>query len=357
MGRLCYAAQRQETGTQTHKMTALAEFERLEAPAIWHASPDAQRRDVILSIGDATLTITDHRDIAIAHWSLAAIERINPGRRPAVFAPGIDAPERIELSDDTMIRAIDKVRRAVARARPQPGRLRARLIGAVCLAIAAIAVLWLPGALIRYTASIVPDVSRDALGRSLLAEVTRVSGAPCAVPGGDAALQALSARLGDQTLAHLVVLPAGVTTTAHLPGGYLLVNRSVVEDHESPAVVAGYLLAETERAARLDPLEALLNHAGVVAALRLLTTGNLPEGQLSAYAESLLTAPQSDPAPGPLLARFAAARVPSTPYAFAVDISGERTLPLIEADPISPATAPRILSDGSWVALQGICGG
>ncbi|MEM9788153.1 MAG: hypothetical protein AAF801_16775, partial [Pseudomonadota bacterium] len=91
-------------------MTALTDYQRLEATAVWYPAQDAQRRDVVVGLGDASLTVTDHRDVALAHWSLAAIERVNPGRQPAVYAPAADAPERVEIHDDEMVKAIEKVR-------------------------------------------------------------------------------------------------------------------------------------------------------------------------------------------------------------------------------------------------------
>jgi hypothetical protein len=57
---------------------------------------------------------------------------------PALFAPGDDATEELELTDAEMIAAIERVRRAVERARPAPGRLRTR----VALAAAARSCSW-----------------------------------------------------------------------------------------------------------------------------------------------------------------------------------------------------------------------
>ena len=74
-------------------MTVLKQYQRLETFGIWHASPKEQRRDVIVSLGDATLTISDGKMQALSHWSLPAILRLNPGERPACFGPGPDIPE------------------------------------------------------------------------------------------------------------------------------------------------------------------------------------------------------------------------------------------------------------------------
>ena len=53
---------------------------------------------------------------------------------------------------------------------------------------------------------------------------------------------------------------------------------------------------------------------------------------------------------------FAAAQLPSTPFAYAVDVTGEETLGLIEADPMQGRSVEPILSDAEWISLQGICG-
>src|SRR6056297_3625758 len=84
-------------------MTALKQFARLEAPGIWRAEPEAQRRDVVVAFGDATLVISDQAGRALSHWSLAAVARINPGDLPALYTPSADALEVLEIEDDSMV--------------------------------------------------------------------------------------------------------------------------------------------------------------------------------------------------------------------------------------------------------------
>lgn len=337
-------------------MTALDEYQRLEAPGLWRPAPDRQRRDVIVSVGDATLTLCDPHDRPLAHWSLPAVHRLNPGRRPARFAPS-DAPdegEELELNDEVMIAAIEKVRRAIERSRPHSGRLRLTLTLAVLMVAAALAVGWLPGAITRHTAAVLPEATRETVGLRLLQRVRQSTGAPCSGVVGERALGRLRARvLGGE--GRLVVVPEGVPTTAHLPGGIILIGRALVEGQEDPDVVAGYILAERVRVLGEDPMLALLHHAGLWATSKLLTTGVLDDAVLDSYAKVLLTAPPapvSDPA---LLGEFSHADISSTPYAMAVDPTGETTLGLIEADPVSPGTGRLVLSDDDWVSLQGIC--
>ena len=90
-------------------MTALDKYQRLEATGLWRETSEVQRREVIVSMGDASLTISDLQDRPLTHWSIAAIERANPNKRPAVFHPDADPSETLELGDNEaeMIEAIE----------------------------------------------------------------------------------------------------------------------------------------------------------------------------------------------------------------------------------------------------------
>ncbi|NRB17205.1 MAG: hypothetical protein HRU33_06385 [Rhodobacteraceae bacterium] len=336
-------------------MTALREYQRLEAAGLWRASPEDQRRDVIVSVGDATLTIIDMKEQPLAHWSLAALERQNPGRYPALFHPDGDPGETLELGEDetTMLDAIEKVQQAIAGARPHPGRLRSvSVLGGLGL-IAALLAFWLPGAMIRHTVTVVPDIKRKAIGQALLGRIERVSGQACSTPETAPILAKLAERTG---VRQVVVLRDGITSSLHLPGNIVLLNRSLIEDHEDPAVAAGAILIERARAQTRDPLTEVLTSGGVLASFRLLTTGKLDRSSLDRYAETMVSTPRPDVPQEKILATFAQAAIPSTPYAYAQDITGEKVLGLIEADPMAGRILEPVLNDRDWVQLQNICG-
>lgn len=338
-------------------MTALNDYVRLEATGLWRAHPEDQRREVIVAMGDASLTITNSRNQILGHWSLAAITRANPGDTPAIFHPDGDRGETLELASDEaeMIAAIDKLRAAIDRRRPRQGRLRLWVMLGVSTAVIGAAVFLLPDALINHSLRVLPDVKRAAISQALLDHMTRVSGQPCAAPGTVRGLRALSQRITGQP-DRVVILPDGTMQASHLPDGTVILNRGLVENFEEPEVPAGFVLAELERAVSHDPLRLLLERAGVPATLRLLTTGDLDDTVLRAHAEYLLTAAPSELPQDRLLAAFAQAQVPSRPYAYALDITGEATLTLIEADPMVGQPPQPVMTDGQWVRLQGICG-
>ena len=343
------------------KRTALPKYQRLEAVALWRPGPGAQRLDVVVSLGEATLTITDMRERVQAHWSLAAIARANPGVEPALYHPDADPGETLEIAEgeDEMIAAIETLSSAIARGRPRPGRLRLAGFAASLLAVVLVITLWLPGVARDHALRVVPAAKRTEIGQALLGHVQRVTGPACRTPGGAEALAALEKRLPPvEGRTRLMVVRSGVQEALRLTGGTILVNADLVEDHDTPDVVAGAIIAAHLTAEAHDPFDWLLRDAGLWEVLRLLSTGSLTDDALRAHAKTLLTSPPAPPPDAALIAGFARWQVRSTPYAYASDVTGETVLGLIEADPFArDADLPPILSDGDWLRLQGICGG
>ena len=337
-------------------MTALNKYARIEATGLWRATPDVQRREVIVSIGDATLIISDLKDQALAHWSLAAVERANAGIRPAIYHPDGDPGETLELPEDEaqMIEAIETLRRAIDRTRPKPGRLRWLGMLMSFAVVVGFAVFWLPGAMRDHTLRVVPGVKRVSIGEALLKRVERVSGPACSDANGQAALARLGARL---KAGKLTVLPDMPRTSLHLPGGMIVLGRSVIEDYEEPDVAAGYVLTEMANRAVEDPLHDLLRSVGIRENFRLLTTGDVSDAALDRYAEHLMARPPTVPETLAHLAQFKVAALRSTPYAYAIDITGETVLSLIEGDPMNGQLTEPLMSDADWLRLQNICGG
>jgi hypothetical protein len=338
-------------------MTALKKYQKLESSGLWRDAADAQRREVVVAFGEASLILSDPRTgNPLAHWSLPAVQRINPGAQPALYAPDSGAEaEILEIEDSTMIGAIETVRGAIDHARARPGRLRSGLIAAGTVGALLLCVLWLPQALIAQTAAMVPDSKRAEIGRMALADETRVTGLPCAQPLGLRAAERLSERVLGVAGGQILFVRDGVGAAAHLPGNIILLSRHLVEDQNGPDVAAGFALAEKLRAEIDDPLVPLLRHAGLVATFRLLTSGVLPEGSLDGYAETALSAAPLLLPEALLLDRFRSAGLASSPYAYALDPSGETVLGLIEADPFRDVAPPPILPDGEWISLQTIC--
>ena len=337
-------------------MTALSQYARLETTGLWRTGSGDAGREVVVSFGHATLVLSDFAGLPLTHWSLPAVTRLNPGAAPAVFAPDSDGSETLEVEDETMVSAIEKVRAAVAKGKAVvPRQMRWAVSWTAGAAVLAAAALWVPGALRREALSVVPTAKRTEIGATILGHLQRTFGAACRDPLGAEAL----ARLHDRTLGdeegQAVVLPLGPNAPVALPGGIAVLSREMVERAAEPAVVAGQLLAA--RAASDDPLARLLDDVGLWATLRLLTTGDLDPDVLAGHARGLLAAPAPSLGADRLGPAFAQAQVPLKPYALDRDPTGASVADLLAADAYADQPPPVLLTDSEWVALQGICEG
>lgn len=345
-------------GKNTRLMTALRQYQRLESGGLWRETPQGHFRDVIVSFGEASLVISDPRtEAALSHWSLPAVERLNPGAEPARFSPGVDAGELLEIEEGVMIGALEKVRGVVTARQARSGSLRIWATVMILAGVLAAGVFWLPGALVEHTASVVPLAKRAEISRRVLEDLGRSGVLTCRTALGARASDRLRDRVLGPEGGEIVFLESGLSQSAHLPGRMILIGRSLLEAHDAPEIVAGHVIAERMRADAEDPMLPLLRNAGLQATLRLLTTGDLPESAIRGYGAAIIAQPREPLSVAEFKARMEAAGVPTTPYAFSVDPSGEDTLPLIEGDPFRAVPPRPVLADGDWVSLQGICSG
>lgn len=337
--------------------TALARYQRLESVGLWAAAPGDARREVIVRLGEATLILADpHTERALSHWSLPAVQCLTADGRPAVFAPGPQARETVEIADDTMILALQKVARAV-RARGRGRRSWRRWLvvaGAGALTIAAIALL--PGEIISRAADAMSTARRAQIGQSALEVTMRTAGPYCSDPRGLGVLATLATRLfGPEDTPILYVLPKGLARPAHLPGGLILLPRTLI-DIDDPQLFAGVVLAEDLAGRQHDPMLMLLEHAGVMASLRLLSSGELPDAALDDYGGVVLDQPPAEVPPALITAAFARAGVPVAPYVAWLRGMGDARADLLPQEPLPLAPArPVVLTDDEWTALRAIC--
>ncbi len=336
-------------------MTALKEYERLEAIGLWRETEDAQRREVVVSFGAASLVLSDKNDMPLAHWSLAAVRVLSKGELPVVYAPDTGDDETLEIDDPLMVEAIDKVRQSLHRSQTHPGRLRWLVAGVVGLAIAGFSIWGLPSISAQYAVQVMPVAKRQQIGEALLAKVSDLTGKPCSDDLGQRALD----KMRDWLLGpdyQLYVVDMGARFSTHLPGNIVLINRSLVEEYSGPEVAAGFVLMELAHAQEVPPMQQLFNSIGTQATLTFLANGRVSEAKLAEFATARLSGPLVRPDDRDLLALFAKVGLTSSPFAHALDNSLATTQGLIDADPVKVDYQPR-LKDGDWIALQGICSG
>ena len=335
-------------------MTALSQYERLESLGLWRPTRDDQRREVIVSFGNATLVVADGAGRPLSHWSLPAVVRLNPNVTPAIFAPDADAGESLEIDDPIMIEAIDAVRGHLVKARPRRGRLRGVLTAGLLVAVIGAGALWGPALLRDQAADALSDLRRAEIGARVLGHMQVSAGAACRGEAGRAVLQRLQQRLfGPASPGQIIVLPGTLPNPVTLPGDLTIIDRATLVRFDDPFIVAGDIVAA--RADPVDPVIPLLQHAGLRATIHLLTSGSLPDDALADYAGDLLFPGAPTQPEARLIEAFGAARLPSAPYATLRTARGQDGARLITADPLSGQTAEPVLTDAEWLQLQAIC--
>lgn len=331
-------------------MTALHQYQRLEAAGLWRDGKDAQRREVIIGLRDATIVLSDPKtDMPLTQWSLPAIVRISEMAGFVTFASAEDGLETLEIDDPAMIAAFDKLRRVIDRRKRKPGRLRNVLMAASAVFVITSAVIWLPFQLTTYTAARLPEAARAAVGALALADIQKTTGSACNAHMGQIATQNLARRINSANPPLIAVMRTGLNRATALPGGLILLPAEVVSAADGPDLLAGIILAELVRARLHDPLADVLNHAGFVASLRLLSSGALPSNALAGYGIALAA---NDPAPlDPVLLQdaFAQAKISAQPYLdWAKGVAGV-------IDPMPTGSDPAVLEDADFLGLQYIC--
>ena len=263
--------------------------------------------------------------------------------------------ETLEIDDPDMILAIEKVQRALDAAAPKPGRLRVWIALGVTATIAAGAIFWLPGALMRQTLAVVPNAKRVEIGAIILAHVQTKTGAVCRDTTAQAAAGTLATRVfGAGTPLNIVVVPKLDQGALAMPGGLIILDAGLLQAADDPVAVAGFVLASHVALGNHDSLEPVLRQAGLATTFGLLTTGDIPRDVLQRHTEAVLDqpAPQADPAD--LRRAFAAANLPQRPYQVLAD-ARSGTMPDLGRDPLDGQPSPPVMTDSAWISLQNIC--
>lgn len=339
-------------------MTALHQYSRLEAAGLWRSEPNAQRREVIVGLRTATIVLLDPKtDMPLAQWSLPAIVRLGEVQGFVTFASHEDGDETLEMDDTAMIAALDKVRMTLERRRKNPGRLRLLLTGALSASAVVGIAIWLPLGLYDFASQRLPDAARRDVAALSLRDIATISGSPCTGSMGLTAALDLGRRLAPDAPPTIQILREGLTQPATLADGTVLLPYALVERADGPETLAGIVLAERLRAAMGDPLQTALRHAGLLATMRLMSSGALPDRAMDGFGLALAAAEtDADEAAAPLdtvalQAAFAKAGIPSAPYAAFV---GDTNLAQMQsAAPAGSQTL--VLEDAAFLGLQYMC--
>ncbi|MEM9795676.1 MAG: hypothetical protein AAF919_04260 [Pseudomonadota bacterium] len=329
-------------------MTVLDGIARLETAALWTPEDAEAPRAVFVSIGEAELTIEDNDGIALSHWSLPALERLNPGILPARYAPALGAAETLEIEEAEMVAALERVRDAVETGRRPKGRLRRIALGLTLGIGLGLILTSIPGALRNHAATIMPQPARFAIGERVRTEIVVRTGPICAGVLGTEALDRLRTRLLPTRPAELSVIRGLPSTVIALPGGLFLLSDDILLAQDDPDVAAGHLLAAATQTQSGKPLARFLADLPLTRLVGLLATGGVTDEAITRHAEDLLSAPRALPDDAALRGAFTTARLAWAPYA---EATGR---PMGDAAISPPAPA---LEEAEWQMLGTICDG
>jgi hypothetical protein len=333
-------------------MTAIKEFERLEALGLWRETAHAQRKEVVISFGDTTLVLSDINNRPLTHWSMAAIEHSGAGENGTIFTVDETGEETLEIEDPLMIAAIGKIRASIDARRPHPGRLRLFLGAFILLAFLGFSIFWLPNALTRYAAGIIPDSKAVDIGDSLLKSIRKTTGSACSTPSGERALRRLEDRAIGAPSNRIRIISMGSRPSLHLPGGNILLNHNLATQTDDASLLAGYAIMERAAIDENAPLLAFFKSLGIRKTLAFLGTGNINDADIETFADTRLFGPTVSPTAETMLALFDVAKIPRAPFA-----AHAKRPDLMETPDFEPEQYEPILGDNDWISLQEICNG
>ncbi len=152
------------------------------------------------------------------------------------------------------------------------------LIGVAMLIVAAFALIWLLELrLARTIAGMLPETSRQTVGRNVIASFTDKYKV-CTNPDGRAALDTLTARLlkgvAKPEYFKITVVNWGLVNAFAAPGGQMVLTSGLIRKARSPEEVAGVLAHEIGHGVELHPETGLVRALGLSALVELMTGGS-----------------------------------------------------------------------------------
>ncbi|MEM1163848.1 MAG: M48 family metalloprotease [Pseudomonadota bacterium] len=359
-------------------LTALARFEKLEAPARYFEGGDAPAREVVLCFGARTLVLRTPGDVVLAHWPLGGLRALaGDGEDGLTIGPDLHGEERVTLHDPDMIAAIEAVSpdlRPAPQPAPPPRSHRGRwlLAGAVLL-FALVAVLF--PTLYRIAGEQVPVLREKELGEQLVERFAKEFNRPgvpllrvCREPDATAALAQLQGRLGITANVRIRVVSAEGRNLVSFPGGETLIFRGLIEESDSPEALAAILAHEAVHHRRRDPLRQSVRAMGLWELGRLIFGKTLPDSMVRPAAAALRSATRDNAAENDALAAtqsiLTEVGLPMLLWDNLIDdVPGPpRVAAYLARRPVGSETteAPTApfdaaLDDRSWLALGNIC--
>ena len=88
-------------------MTAIKKYRRIEAKGLWVERNGTNPKDVIVSIGKSSITISDINEVPHNHWNFNSVTILEQDKEKTIFSAGQDRQEKLIIQDQDMINALN----------------------------------------------------------------------------------------------------------------------------------------------------------------------------------------------------------------------------------------------------------
>lgn len=335
-------------------MAQKIEYDRLECLGLWRSDEGAQRKEVVVSFGKASLVLSDTNGEILNHWAMTAVYCERPKIMPVIYSPGAGVPETLEIDDPIMIAAIKEMQKTLNAAQRPKRRLRGPIFAALVLGLATIALWYGPDAMRDYATRSLPDLQTQQIGLDIHMQLAKLTGPACTSPEARPALRALETRFDLQSIQ---IVPGHLPRAIILPAGYATLSQSMLNQAESQDILSGYILEALTIELREPALDHLTEMTGMGIAWALLTKGQIAPHQAREMAVAALAQRDVSPNVETLLIAFEAQEISSAAFGklHRHTASHPYATQLIADDPYPNGTPSDILADGAWLGLKDIC--
>lgn len=334
-------------------MTALDAYDRLEAVGILKRSGEDDGTEVVVTFGEATLTMNalgEAGDTPISHWSLAAIDLLNETEQRAVYSLNAMSEETLEIEDLTLRHALEKVlqdRSGKPYRRKTP---RSKLLLTATIAILAGGYFLLPGLVERTAKGMISPERAEILAAEMIPMIEERTGPACETPMAKVGLDRLAQRLNPDGKTRLFVHDLGDADVVSLPGGKILISQNVLENATDNLEIAAWAAIGIAGVIESPAISELFNGQGVMDGIKFLSSGQLPTAAKERAVNRILI---NTSEVSPVIAENAEqlltnAQIPTTGL---MRVLG-KTAPAGEMKIQTP-----IMTDTQWSALRSVCKG
>ena len=338
-------------------MTALDQYQRLEAIGIWRRSQTDPGQEVIVTFGDATLTIGAMDSVGetpLAHWSLAAVRAVAQFDEETVYSPGQNSEETLSIADADMRAALSKILLTKKPAPDMPAKNSRLWTVLILLGIAIAGYLMLPNLLASVTQMVISPERARLLTSQMIPMIEERTGPACHTDTAQAALNKIAEALHPGGETSIMVMDLGDVPIISLPGSKILINQAIVEQATSPDTIVSWSAVGIASEPNSPAITGLFGEGGVSDALKFLMTGRLETPTLNrAVNRMLIGAPDVDQ---PILRNAAQmtanARVSLKKMENIVISEGWQ----VNISDLEPNQITPVLDDQAWEALRRICG-